>query len=76
MQIKIKMDMMREACRPKRIVRFYPGTWKVIAPLIFELTVSGEKLPACWYGPTVGGAHCDEVTALGSSGFVDFREIH
>jgi hypothetical protein len=29
--MKIKMDMMQEGCRPKRIVRFYPETWKVIA---------------------------------------------
>ncbi len=31
MQMKIKMDMMLEGYRPKRIVRFYPETWKVIA---------------------------------------------
>jgi len=30
-QIKLKMDMMLEGYRPKRIVRFYPATWKVIA---------------------------------------------
>lgn len=30
-QIKLKMDMMLEGYRPKRIVRFYPPTWKVIA---------------------------------------------
>lgn len=30
-QIRIKMDLMLEGYRPKRIVRFYPGTWKVIA---------------------------------------------
>jgi len=30
-QIKLKMDMMLEGYRPKRIVRFYPETWKVIA---------------------------------------------
>ena len=30
-QMKIKMDMMLEGYRPKRIVRFYPETWKVIA---------------------------------------------
>jgi hypothetical protein len=31
LQMKIKMDMMLEGYRPKRIVRFYPETWKVIA---------------------------------------------
>jgi hypothetical protein len=30
-QIKLKMDMMLEGYRPKRIVRFYPATWKVNA---------------------------------------------
>ena len=30
-QIKLKMDMMLEGYRPKRIVRFFPPTWKVIA---------------------------------------------
>lgn len=30
-QIKLKMDMMLEGCRPRRIVRFYPPTWKVNA---------------------------------------------
>ena len=30
-QMKIKMDMMLEGYRPKRVVRFYPPTWKVIA---------------------------------------------
>jgi hypothetical protein len=30
-QIKLKMDMMLEGYRPKRIVRFYPPTWKVNA---------------------------------------------
>ncbi len=30
-QMKIKMDMLLEGYRPKRIVRFYPETWKVIA---------------------------------------------
>ncbi|MBI3880840.1 MAG: hypothetical protein HY301_12380 [Verrucomicrobia bacterium] len=30
-QMKLKMDMMLEGYRPKRIVRFYPPTWKVIA---------------------------------------------
>ena len=30
-QIKLKMDMMLEGYRPKRIVRFFPETWKVIA---------------------------------------------
>ncbi|WP_395745078.1 hypothetical protein [Prosthecobacter sp.] len=30
-QMKIKMDMMLEGYRPKRVVRFYPETWKVIA---------------------------------------------
>lgn len=29
--IKLKMDMMLEGYRPKRIVRFYPPTWKVLA---------------------------------------------
>jgi len=30
-QIKLKMDMMLEGYRPKRVVRFYPPTWKVNA---------------------------------------------
>lgn len=30
-QLRLKMDMMLEGYRPKRIVRFYPPTWKVIA---------------------------------------------
>jgi len=30
-QIRLKMDMMLEGYRPKRIVRFYPPTWKVLA---------------------------------------------
>lgn len=30
-QIKLKMEMMLEGYRPKRIVRFFPETWKVIA---------------------------------------------
>jgi hypothetical protein len=30
-QMKLKMDMMLEGYRPKRIVRFYPPTWQVIA---------------------------------------------
>jgi hypothetical protein len=30
-QIKLKMDLMLEGYRPKRIVRFYPETWKVNA---------------------------------------------
>lgn len=30
-QLKLKMDLMLEGYRPKRIVRFYPPTWKVIA---------------------------------------------
>lgn len=30
-QMKIKMDMMLEGYRPKRVVRFYPPTWKVVA---------------------------------------------
>ena len=30
-QIKVKCDMMLEGYRPRRIVRFYPATWKVIA---------------------------------------------
>jgi len=30
-QIRVKVDMMLEGYRPRRIVRFYPATWKVIA---------------------------------------------
>jgi len=30
-QIRVKCDMMLEGYRPRRIVRFYPATWKVIA---------------------------------------------
>lgn len=30
-QIKLKMDMMLEGYRPKRVVRFFPPTWKVNA---------------------------------------------
>lgn len=30
-QVKLKMDMMLEGYRPKRVVRFYPAAWKVIA---------------------------------------------
>jgi len=30
-QIRVKCDMMLEGFRPRRIVRFYPATWKVIA---------------------------------------------
>ena len=30
-QIKLKMDMLLEGYRPKRVVRFYPPTWKVNA---------------------------------------------
>ncbi len=30
-QVKLKMDMMLEGYRPKRVVRFYPPTWKVMA---------------------------------------------
>ncbi len=30
-QIRVKCDMMLEGFRPRRIVRFYPSTWKVIA---------------------------------------------
>ena len=30
-QIKVKCGMMLEGYRPRRIVRFYPATWKVIA---------------------------------------------
>ena len=30
-QIKIKMDMLLEGYRPRRVVRVYPPTWKVIA---------------------------------------------
>lgn len=31
MQIQLKMDLMLEGYRPKRVVRFYPATWKVNA---------------------------------------------
>jgi len=30
-QMRVKVDMMLEGFRPRRIVRFYPPTWKVIA---------------------------------------------
>ena len=30
-QIRVKCDMLLEGYRPRRIVRFYPATWKVIA---------------------------------------------
>jgi hypothetical protein len=30
-QVKVKCDMLLEGYRPRRIVRFYPATWKVIA---------------------------------------------
>lgn len=30
-QIKVKCDLLLEGFRPKRVVRFYPATWKVIA---------------------------------------------
>jgi hypothetical protein len=30
-QIKVKCSMMLEGYRPKRIVRFFPATWKVDA---------------------------------------------
>lgn len=30
-QIPVKVDMMLEGYRPRRIVRFYPATWKVTA---------------------------------------------
>lgn len=30
-QIRLKMDLMLEGYRPRRIVRFYPATWKVNA---------------------------------------------
>lgn len=30
-QVKLRMDMMLEGFRPKRVVRFYPPTWKVLA---------------------------------------------
>lgn len=30
-QLKLKMDLMLEGYRPKRVVRFYPPMWKVIA---------------------------------------------
>jgi hypothetical protein len=35
-QVKLKVDMMLEGYRPKRVVRFYPPTWKVIALPIEE----------------------------------------
>jgi len=30
-QVRVKCDMLLEGYRPRRIVRFFPGTWKVIA---------------------------------------------
>jgi len=30
-QIRVKCDMLLEGFRPRRIVRFYPATWKVVA---------------------------------------------
>lgn len=30
-EVQLRLDMMLEGYRPKRIVRFYPPTWKVIA---------------------------------------------
>ena len=30
-QIKVKCDLLLEGYRPRRVVRFYPATWKVIA---------------------------------------------
>ena len=30
-QIRVKVDMMLEGYRPRRIIRFYPATWKVMA---------------------------------------------
>ena len=30
-QIKLKMDMLLEGYRPRRVISFYPPTWKVIA---------------------------------------------
>lgn len=30
-EMKLRMDLMLEGYRPKRVVRFYPPTWKVIA---------------------------------------------
>jgi hypothetical protein len=30
-QIKVKCDLLLEGFRPKRVVRFYPATWKVMA---------------------------------------------
>jgi hypothetical protein len=30
-QVRLKMEMMLEGYRPRRLVRFYPPTWKVIA---------------------------------------------
>lgn len=30
-QIKVKCDLLLEGFRPRRVVRFYPATWKVIA---------------------------------------------
>ena len=31
LQIKVKCDLLLEGFRPKRVVRFYPATWKVMA---------------------------------------------
>jgi len=30
-QIQVKCDTLQEGFRPRRIVRFYPGSWKVVA---------------------------------------------
>jgi hypothetical protein len=30
-ELQLRLDMMLEGYRPKRVVRFYPPTWKVIA---------------------------------------------
>ncbi len=41
-QIRVKCDMLLEGFRPRRIVRFYPATWKVIA-LPHEEQFSGRE---------------------------------
>jgi len=30
-RIRVQCDMLLEGYRPRRIVRFYPATWKVVA---------------------------------------------
>ena len=30
-QVRVQCDMLLEGFRPRRIVRFYPATWKVVA---------------------------------------------